>query len=1198
MLIKDMFAKPIDRDIKGVIKVGQDDDENIRQELEEYVVTGELQKHFADFFECYRKGINGRTDKMGVWISGFFGSGKSHFLKILSYLLENKTVNGKKALAYFEEDHKIEDPMVLANMKLATSVGTDVILFNIDSKSEMTGKSSKDAIVAVLLKVFNEMLGYCGAIPYLADLERQLDDSGRYDEFKEKFADEFGKSWETSRNKFDFIQDTIVDVLDQMGFMSQQAGRNWCEKATEAYALSIEGFADLIKNYLATKEDNHHLVFLVDEIGQYIGDDSRLMLNLQTVTEDLGTACQGKVWIVVTSQQDIDAVTKTKGNDFSKIQGRFDTRLSLTSANVDEVIKKRILAKNPTSQQTLRLFYENKATIIKNLIVFNDGIEKKLYQDESDFADVYPFVPYQFNLLASVLTSIRTHGASGKHLSEGERSMIALFKDSAVTLMNRQEGDLIPFNVFYDALDRFLDHSHAGVISRALSNQHINPNQEKDCFNVNVLKTLFMIKYVKEITANLENITSLMIGQVDSDRIELKKRVEAALKILIRETLVQKNGDVYVFLTDEEQEINREVQSQSVEMAEVITKVSELIFEDIFPDKKYRYPALNGRYNFSFNQLVDGRPYKANQNFAIGVEVITPASENSGEDSTLRMKSGHEQKVLVALPNDIAFIQELQNALKIEKYLRLTTTDRLAKFDQIKEAKRVEMRERNETARLYLIEAMKKADIYVNGDKIQISQKEVSSRIIDAIGKLVDTVYHKLNYIDTAMGEANIRQLFKSTGQGGISLQAVERANVHALNEILSFIGLNSANHTKTSMKSIIDRFTKAPYGFIEDDIEWLVASLFKDGELSLTVNGMAVTLMSKSPEEIVNYLTKKGYVEKLLTDRREKANEKQKKALREVAKEVFNVSTLEDDDDSMMVDFKRHSQSLINELEKLEINYQKSQLPGKKVVKSGLQLFRTVVQIQSPLEFFKTVDQDRDDFLDFYEDYEPVKSFFAGEQVSIFLKAQQQLQYYEDSKNYIYDNELEELVKKIKDILAKPLPYGDIPKLPEMLADYAHAYSHFLTAMLPDILAAIDADKERVMTELAGKAYAKDYQDKYLKRFLEIKDKAESCHNVAVLKGYISESSALRLRLLDEMVNRDQVQVDYPPQTGTPGTGGVHEPPKILKKKRINLSIKSVNPQLSWQIESPEDLEKYLSQLKGRIMDQLEDDTIVNIEF
>lgn len=169
-------------------------------------------------------------------------------------------------------------------MKLVASVPTDVILFNIDSKSEMTSKNSKDAIVAVFLKVFNEMQGYCGAI-LIWLIWNGLDEVGRYEEFKEKFEDDFGKSWESSRHKFDFIQDSIVDVLDDIVFMSEPGGTKLCEKSTDPYPLSIDGFARLVKAYLDGKASNHHIVFLVDEIGQYIGDDSKLMLNLQTVTE-------------------------------------------------------------------------------------------------------------------------------------------------------------------------------------------------------------------------------------------------------------------------------------------------------------------------------------------------------------------------------------------------------------------------------------------------------------------------------------------------------------------------------------------------------------------------------------------------------------------------------------------------------------------------------------------------------------------------------------------------------------------------------------------------------------------------------------------------------------------------------------------------------------------------------------------------
>jgi hypothetical protein len=366
MYIKSMFQKQIDRDLKGVIKVGQADDENVKQELEEYVVTKELQKHFADFFSSYKKGIVGNTDKMGVWISGFFGSGKSHFLKILSYLLENRVVDEKAAIDYFIEDKKIEDEIVLGDIRLAASVSSDIILFNIDSKSGMAdSQNNKEAILSVFLKVFNQHLGYYGANPFIADLERHLSEEGRYEEFQKAFAEIRGKEWMESRHQFRFIQDQICDALVTIDYMSMDAAKNWCESATGTYNIDVASFAQMVKQHIDQKGSNHHVVFLVDEIGQYIGEDSKLMLNLQTVTEDLGTACGGKAWIVVTSQQDIDKITQVRGNDFSKIQGRFDTRLSLSSANVDEVIKKRILQKTESAKQTLRLLYDEKETIIK-----------------------------------------------------------------------------------------------------------------------------------------------------------------------------------------------------------------------------------------------------------------------------------------------------------------------------------------------------------------------------------------------------------------------------------------------------------------------------------------------------------------------------------------------------------------------------------------------------------------------------------------------------------------------------------------------------------------------------------------------------------------------------------------------------------------------------------------------------------------
>lgn len=1201
MKIKDIFSKPIDRDIKGVIKVGQDDSVSIQQELEEYVVTRELQKHFTDFFAGYKRGINGNTDKMGVWISGFFGSGKSHFLKILSYLIANREVNGKTALQYFEEDNKIADPIVLADMRLASTVPTDVVLFNIDSKSEVNGKHSKVAIVSVLQNVFNEMQGFSGSNPFLADLERKLSYDGKFDLFKEKFEENFGDSWLEARNDFDFIQDDVVEVLSDIDFMSKEAGRNWCEKAIGEYPYKVEAFAGLVKEYLDRKGSNNHIAFLIDEIGQYIGDDSKLMLNLQTVTEDLGTICQGRAWIIVTSQQDIDSITKTKGNDFSKIQGRFDTRISLSSSNVDEVIRKRILEKNELGRETLELLYDDKSTVIKNLVLFNDGIEKKLYSDKENFADVYPFIPYQFNLLASVLTSIRTHGASGKHLAEGERSMLALFKESAVKLMDTEVCSVVSFNMFYDALEQFLDHSHKGVILRALDNEYLNPTHEKECFVVNVLKALFMIKYVKEIKANIENITSLMVSNINDDRMELTSKVEDALTRLTRQTLIQKNGDIYVFLTDEEQEINRAIESQNVESGEIINKVSELIFDGLYDEKKYRYPAFNGRYAFAFNQFVDDKPYKANQNYDITLKILTPNSDELVDDSTLRLLSGQSNIVLVVLPSDRSFLDEIRSALQIEKFIRCDITNPITKFEMIKEAKKIEMRDRAESAKIYLEESLKASRIYVNLDEVKTTSKDITTRINEAIGKLVSNVYHKLEYIDAAMNESDICGLFKSKNKQLTLLEDNKIPNTLALDEVKKYISTNKLKHVKTSMKTLLDRYLKAPYGFIESDVQWIVAKLFKDGDISLFVNNEAITLISKSEDDIIRYITRKEFNEKLMVDIKIKANEKQKKSVKEVMKELFRFTISSEDDDAMMKSFLEEANKLKEKLDSLNGYYEaQPNYPGKQIIFKGKTLMLNVLQMKSSKEFFNDIDKNKDKYLDFAEGYEIVMKFFESNQKGIFDEALKLMGIYENSKNFVVNSEIEKVVSETNEILNNANPYGQIFRLPDLLDKFNNLYDSLLQEKQKPVDEAIQDAMKRVFGELDGKLCFNVVHDKFIRGFEEIKLKAKTCDNVAVLQSIISEVDTLKVRYLNQISSEEEMFINLQKQAEDKSLMAekVENSTVVPVKKIKSISFKSVNNSLSWQLETEADVKKYIEVLEKQLINSLEENTIINIEF
>lgn len=1202
MQIKNMFEKQIDRDIKGVIKVGQSDEENIYQELDEYVVTKELLKHFRVFFENYEKGIDGYTDKMGVWISGFFGSGKSHFLKILSYLLKNSTVEGKRAIEYFtgcESDAgirpKIEDTMLIAEMTKAGETDSDVVLFNIDSKGSAKIGSGKEAIVEVFMKVFNEMQGYCGSVPYLADFERQLDGEGRFEEFKEKFEQIAGAPWEKKRQAFAVIQDKVVKTLVEMDFMSEEAARNWCKNAKGNYDLSIEKFVSLVQQYCAKKGPNHHVIFLVDEIGQYIADDTQLMLNLQTIVEDLGTACRGKAWVIVTSQEDIDSITKTKGNDFSKIQGRFDTRLSLSASNVDEVIRKRVLAKNDTAAQALRLLYEQKESIIKNLITFTvDTADKKLYADKADFADCYPFIPYQFSLLGQVLTAVRTHGASGKHLSDQSRSMLALFQESAIRVMDKEDGVLVPFSYFYNPLHKFIDHQHSQVISDA------EDNSKLDEFDVELLKVLFMIKYVKEIKANADNLTTLMISNIDDDRIEVRSKIEESLKKLIKETLVQKNGEIYIFLTNEEQEINNAINNESVEMGEIIGEASTVIFEEIYTEKKYRY---SNRYMFAINQKVDDRFFKSNQSNDIGVTIITPYGGDYA-DSALRLLSAQESSIIVKLPNDGTFLDEITESIKIYKFLNKNASGARGSFDSIRRAKEDERIEKKDRIRIFIEDALKNADIYVNGDKAVISAKEPAARINEALGKLVAMKYNKLTYMETAPELSDISAIFKrSDGQMSFLGTSDTTPNKLALEEVVQVIGLNNARHMKTSLKSLQDKFGAAPYGFDTKDVQWLVAMLFKLGRVSLTLNSRNLSLLSTNPDELVRYITKREYVEKLLIDIRERATDGQIRSVKEVMKDYFGFTVTSDDDDKIMSIFKDRAEDKVEVYDDILVEYRiNPKYPCKRLMEDARNRLAKILNINEAAEFFKTVDKKRDDLLDDAEDTAPVFDFFKGEQRKIFEESVKNLAYFENSKTYVSDRELLKVVEEIEDVVKTGKPFGKIQRLPELNMKFEDLHMGLLEKEAAIMEPLVHDDFLKVKEVLDSKPFAEVLRHRINQRFDEIREKLTTSGDIAAIKNIRLESDALKIKCLDEIDEYERVHqpVSEPPVTpvvsGKEPVNDVETPIKVKTKRRKNISISNVAGARTYSIETEQDIDKFLAQMKQKLMQELEEDTIITL--
>lgn len=1203
MKILDMFEKSIQRPIQGVIKADQDTNDVAKQELDEYVVTSEIENYMERFFRAYGVGIGGSTDKIGVWISGFFGSGKSHFLKILSYLLENRPVEGDEnnrqtASEFFLDGKKTTNAKILEGIEKAAEISkdTDVILFNIDSKSSSDSRHSKDAIVEVFMKVFNEKLGYCGAIPFLAELERKIDDVGKYDAFRVKFEEINGNAWKSEREDFYFIQDEIVECLVSLDIMSENEANNWIENGQDTYnkAFDIHNFAKIVKRYCENKGKNHHVLFLVDEIGQYIagngGDD--LTLNLQTVTEDLGTACGGKVWIIVTSQQDIDSITKTAVADtFSKIQARFDTRIALSSANVDEVIRKRILKKNEQATNILADLFDHSEANMKNIITFSDGTtDMPLYQDRLDFADVYPFIPYQFNLLGDVLTAIRKYSASGKNLADGERSMLALFKEAAEKIEDQREGVIVPFNLFYGALEDFIDHQHRVVIVRAMSNSRLTE------FDVELLKILFMIKHVSEkLPATPTNLTTLMISDVNEERKSLQDKVEEGLRNLCNEQLVQKNGNIYTFLTNEEQEVNYAISKETVEDSQIISQVAQLAFDEIIaiPNNKYSY---SKRYQFPFNQKIDDRFHRGNQNHDITLHLMTAYSGEQGEVA-LQMLSAQEKSVIVHLSDEYGYLQEIEEMLKITQFLNKPANSGMTDYEVIAAVKRKERKERLERIKKYIGFAIENAGIYVDGESANIKTKTPVDRVNEALEKLVLHEYSKLSDMTMEPGASDVMEMLKSSkSQMTLQLDGVSEPNRDALSELMSKISFAHSTAAKFSVKQAMDKMMAAPYGYVQEDIQYLIATLYRQGKISMKMNGAVYTPASTSPDEAYKFITKREYLEKVLLEVKEVPQTKWIKSVKDVIKDFFGKTSVSDEADSLMRDFRNYSTIKRRDiLEKLGADYKsEKRLPGKSTLEKAVRLMDDVSGIQDPMTFFKRVDDLYDDFIDTADLMIDIWGFLTGSQKKIFTDACKTYDVFEASKNYISDTDIIELATQVNKILHISEPYSFIKKLDDYEKQLGNAIVELLEKDAKRIEPDIYADRKIVMESFAEeRPYTDRLKGIFEDKFRDLIEKMQHTNDVAALNGIPSESNALCQNCLNEIA-KAEANYQKSLQVENPDKPVVTPPVKTIQT--VQVSMRSLSSGQSVMLKDEADVDAFVEKIRAELMSKLGENTIIKL--
>ena len=1171
MKIQSMFQKDINRDINGVVKVAQDDEKSLHQELSEYIITKELRRHFRTFFDNYTKAIDQPTDKMGVWISGFFGSGKSHFLKMLSYLLSNKEVQGVPAIDYFKD--KFDDPMMYAQAVKCVSIPTESILFNIDIEGPIN--KDKTAVLRTFAKMFYNHCGFYGDDLKIAKLERFIDRQGKTEEFRQKFEEVNGGPWVETRDSFAFFEDDVVEVLQSVLGMSEQAARNWFN-GEETNELSIAQLVSDIKEYVDSKGDKFRLLFMVDEVGQYIGDDGDLMINLQSLVEELGAKCMGKVWVMVTSQEAIDSVVKIAGDDFSKIQGRFNTRLSLSSSSVDEVIKKRVLAKTEEADQLLHMVYDKEQAVLKNLFVFNDSVlDIKGFADGGEFAATFPFVPYQFIIIQKVLAEIRKHGNSGKHLSGGERSMLSGFQEAAQKVQEKDENALLPFYLFYDTVHTFLESAIRRVIDRCQNAADNHDGIEPQ--DVAVLKLLYLVRYIDDIKANIDNIATLMVDDIRTDKIALRASVTASLERLQSQNYVSRNGDTYAFLTDEEQDVAVDIKNTVVDSNQITQSIAQTVFGEIYPAKKFKH----GRYDFSYDQYID-ETLNGSASGGIRLRVITVASDHyKDSDQQLIMESQVNNEAIVVLSGDTPYYDELEQAMKIRKYVKQKNVSQLPETIQdIIRKRQQQARHLEDRAKGYLEKAIVDAKVVVHGEIMAIKAGSAKDKLDAALSGLVESVYSKLNMVNHFVeSDADILAILNGSADADLSLVGSGANNEDALNEISQWLELKSVGPT-ISMGDVQRRYQAIPYGWKEIDIAALIARLIAQQKISIKYGG---AIVAKDDRRLVDYLRKKSEVDKAVVARRIAPSEDLMRKSISFLRDYLGAMDIPSDEDGLVRFVLNTFETKLAHYQGLLDQYDQNRYPEKEQVTTARDLAQDILsQRKDNVALLNRMVQKQDDLLDSSEDMEGVELFFKSQR-TVFDEAVKQMNRVSRERDYFAtDPDTQEVFRTISAILAMSKPYNRIGELPELIGKVKAAYQALLELKKDEVAETIRQCMQDVH-QLAGEArdagaLLKQADDYFAGKREAVKEALS-----------LTELDAMITQLLnhkDTVCKRMEVMAAPAPEPQAKESGEAKQPAPAPKKiatvRRYDLcSVK--------RLQSRDDIDAYVEGIRQKLYQTLE---------
>lgn len=865
--VRDVLEKDPTRQINPVIQVDLRDPRRVGLEFEEYVVTAEIKRALQDIIDRFID-RRGKPDTVCGWISGFFGSGKSHFLKFLGYLLSNEKIlleDGREVgtTEYFCRIHELNGGAILSRELKTKSIFVNMLNFPRDSRES-------PSILSIVYTTLRRDQGF-SEVPWLAETELMIKERGLWEKFIEYIREKTGRDWSEERRAIVRARPLLVDALcaiDPKVYYSREIAEQSINDAERSFSLTPDRLTEaLVEEAKHLDEENGRVVVLLDEVGLYVGNNTERMLDLQAIAEAIDRLGNGRVWLFVTSQEAIEEkipqVERTK-DQFEKIRDRFRIRVKLTTENIDTVVKKRLLSKTPDPHKIgeLRELYQRSKGQLATSAILKDPARDPgrllTWIDENNFIESYPLMPYYVILMQDIFGALRSRGRGGMALTGRERSVLsvvrAMLGDPSYGLADKPLGTLATFDTVYNAIESELDAIRSEQIKKIKETEGLGTREDLKVGSV--AKALFLLQQIGEwIPCTVENISAVLYPYLGADGTELRHKVEMCLEALKDSKLVTEESGKWRFLSDIERSFESDVDGEIVSMSEKKKLISELVggyLRDKF--KSYNYEGIR---TFDIKISLDDEEITSKGH--IKLFFYSPLYNYENEKNVYVKSIAEKDGLFLISGEDDGFERKLERAIQIEHALSKRQIHTSEEEMELKKYRNEVDRLKEEIPEIFERVCATGA-LIIHGEKTKLDgKKSVDVIVRSQIKKIIDQQFtqfehakckvEKDEHIGAILRGGELPQVYKDLklvdNKGNISIEGAVASAV-----------LQEVKNRKEQGEScdgayLIDHFDSEPYGWDQKIVRLVLATLFKNGSVGVKLDGREILPSDSGAAEV-----------------------------------------------------------------------------------------------------------------------------------------------------------------------------------------------------------------------------------------------------------------------------------------------------------------------------------------------------------